>query len=147
MPLQALLQALQLSLSVWRFTHAPEGQRVNPGAQTQVPAAHVSIPDGQPWLHVPQWFWLVLVSTQLPLQSVWPPGQPQTPFVHTCSSLGQVEKQDPQLVRSFDLLTHMPLHSLGKALCGSQTQPFAVQTRPVPVAQTLPQPRQLFGSR
>ena len=98
-------------------------------------------------MHIPQWVWLVLVSVQFPLQSVWPPGQPQMPFVHTCSSFGHVLKQSPQLVRSFDLFTHVPLHSSGNVLCGSHTQPFTVQTRPVPVAQTLPQPRQLFGSR
>jgi hypothetical protein len=98
-------------------------------------------------LHIPQWVWLVLVSVQFPLQSIWPFGQPQTPFVHTYSSFEQVLKQSPQLVRSFFLFTQVPLHSSGNALCGSQTQPFAVQTRPLPVGQTLPQPRQLFGSR
>ena len=136
----------QLNLSVCRFTQAPEGQRVKPGAQTHVPALHISVLGGQERLQIPQWTWLVRVSVQLPLQSVCPDGQPQTPAVHTCSSLGQVLKQRPQLVRSFDLLTQVPLHSSGNALCGSQTQPLAVQTRPVPVAQTLPQPRQLFGS-
>ena len=88
----------------------------------------------------------MLVSKQLPLQSVIPPGQPQSELVHTWSSLGQVKEQNPQLVRSFALLTQAPLHSSGNALFGSQTQPFTVQTRPVPVAQTLPQPRQLLGS-
>jgi hypothetical protein len=68
----------------------------------------------------------VRVSTQLPLQSVWPAGQPQTPPLHTCSSFGHVLKQSPQLVRSLALLTQAPLHSSGKALWGSHTQPFAV---------------------
>ena len=88
----------------------------------------------------------MLVSKQLPLQSVIPPGHPQMELVHTWSSLGQVKEQNPQLLRSFDLLTQVPLHSSGSELFGSQTQPFTVQTRLVPVAQTLPQPRQLFGS-
>jgi hypothetical protein len=146
LPGQATPQALQLNLLVSRFTQFPE-QRVKPGAHTQLPALHTSTPPGQPRLHIPQWFWLEVVSKQLPLQSVRPGPHPQTPFVHTWSSLGQFMKQNPQLVRSLDLLTQVPLHSSGKALCGSQTHPFAVQTRPVPVAQTLPQPRQLFGSR
>jgi hypothetical protein len=147
LPLQAMPQALQFKRSVCRFTQAPDGQRVRPGAQTQVPALHISVVGGQEWLHVPQWVWLVRVSVQLPLQSIWPDGQPQTPLLHTHSSFPQVLKQAPQLVRSVALLTQVPLHSSGRALCGSQTQPpAAVQTRPVPVGQTLPQPRQLFGS-
>jgi hypothetical protein len=117
-----------------------------PGAHTQVPPLHTSTPTGQPRLHIPQWLWLVLVSKQLPLQSVMPAGQPHRPPTHTWSSRGQVKEQKPQLVRSLDLLTQAPLHSSGDALWGSQTQPFTVQTRPVPVAQTFPQPRQLFGS-
>jgi hypothetical protein len=39
-------QALQLSLSVFKFTHAPDGQRVYPGAQTQEPALHTSVVGG-----------------------------------------------------------------------------------------------------
>ena len=75
-----------------------------------------------------------------------PDGQPQRALTHTWSSLGQVREQNPQLLRSLALLIHTPLHSSGNALFGSQTQPSTVQTRPVPAAQTLPQPRQLFGS-
>jgi hypothetical protein len=145
LPGQAMPHSRQLSLLVCRFTQVPE-QRVRPGAHVHVPPLHTSTPTGQPRLHIPQWFWLLLVSTQLPLQSVRPTGQPQRPLTHSWPSLGQVKEQNPQLVRSLDLLTHVPLHSSGSALCGSQTQPLTVQTRPVPAAQTFPQPRQLFGS-
>jgi hypothetical protein len=70
LPLQAVPQALQLNRSVWRFTQLPDGQRVKPGAQAQVPALHTSVLGGQDRLHIPQWTWLVRVSTQPPLQSV-----------------------------------------------------------------------------
>src|SRR6187551_3494318 len=105
LPLQAMPQALQLKRSVCRFTQAPDGQRVSPGAQTQVPALHSSVVGGQEWLHVPQWTWLVRVSLQPPLQSIWPDGQPHTPLLHTWSSRPQVLKQAPQFVRSVALLT------------------------------------------
>jgi hypothetical protein len=61
LPGQALPQALQLNLLVSRFTQLPE-QRVRPGAHVQLPPLHTSTPAGQPRLHIPQWFWLVLVS-------------------------------------------------------------------------------------
>lgn len=145
LPGQTVPQAPQWNLLFIKLTHVPE-QRVVPGAQTQVPALHTSLPAGQARLHAPQWFWLELVSTQLPLQSVCPPGQLHWPLTHTCSSRGHVLKQAPQWLRSLALSTQAPLHSSGRPLCGSHTQPFAVQTRPVPLGHTLPQPRQLLGS-
>ena len=45
-----------------RFPHAPDGQRVRPGAQTQMPALHTSVVGGQERLHIPRRVGLLLVS-------------------------------------------------------------------------------------
>ena len=98
-------------------------------------------------LHIPQWTWLLRVSTQPPLQSVWPPGQPQTPFLHTCSSLGQVLKQSRSwcgrwICSRTCRCTRRATRSADRRRSRSRCRPGRCRS-----AQTLPQPRQLFGSR
>jgi hypothetical protein len=45
---------------------------------------------------------------QLPLHRTWLAAQPQAPPLHTCPA-GQVAPQRPQLARSVDVFTQLPL--------------------------------------
>jgi hypothetical protein len=85
----------------------------------------------------PQLLLSVCALTQVPLQSVVPVAQPQTPAVHT-RPVAQVRPQAPQLVRSVCVLTHTRPQSV---------EPVGHRQAPIwhvePIAQAVPQAPQL----
>lgn len=87
----------------------PKSQRVWPAAHPHRPPEHTA-PDGHSCLQAPQLLASVLVSTQLPLQSVWPDPQLLTHWLleHT-SPEPQAWLQAPQLSWSLASETHTPL--------------------------------------
>lgn len=74
-----------------------------------IPPAQVS-PAPQAFPQAPQFAVLVSVSTQTPLQSVPPPGQPHVPDTHD-EPAGQVFPHAPQFEGSELVLMHAPSHA------------------------------------
>jgi hypothetical protein len=74
----------------------------------------------------PQFAPLLVKSTQAPLHSAWPTGQPQKPLMHGVPA-PQAVPQAPQLA-AFDLRsTQAPLHALCPVGQAFRTQPPATQ--------------------
>jgi hypothetical protein len=60
-------------------------------------------------VHPPQWAGSIVRSTQIPLQSVVPPGHPQVPLLH-CMPPVHLFPHDPQLSMLFVSFTQVPPH-------------------------------------
>jgi hypothetical protein len=86
---------------------------------------------------LPQLFGSLDVTTQVPLQFVWPLGQPQRPLTHW--PLAHTLLQAPQLLPSVAVLVHVPLHSVGVPLGHLHEPPWHVS----PPEQVLPHAPQL----
>jgi hypothetical protein len=110
---QTLLQSPQARSSMLRFLHVPPQLVSPPGHwRTQRPPVHWFM-GGQGWLQPPQWASVLPVSTQAPLQTVWPGGQTmaQVPPMQVWPS-GQSVPQVPQLFSSTRRSRQLPLQQV-----------------------------------
>jgi hypothetical protein len=85
-------------------------QSVKPASHWQTPLEHPVVKSGshvRP--HAPQLSVLVLVSTQAPLQVIWPVGHWQAPPTQLVP-FWQLRPQKPQFAGSVARFTHDPLH-------------------------------------
>jgi hypothetical protein len=94
-------------------------------------------------LHPPQLLVSLWVSTHAPLQSVWPEGQTQLPFVQV-AVFGHTLPHPPQLAGSVCSSTHPPLHATSGAV--HVDPPHAPPVHRLPLGQAFPHLPQLLGS-
>jgi hypothetical protein len=139
-PVQTTPHAPQLFGSPFAFTHAPPQSSCCVGQPVAVhlPAKHAS-PAAHFMLQPPQFWKSASVSMHLPLQRVWPTGQPHTPALHTWLA-PQTVPHPPQLLRSLLMSMQPPLQLTSGAMHDVMHWP-ALQTWFVP--QATPQAPQL----